>query len=177
MIVPSVRIRVTNIDSTVIRNASPGLDGTSLPRVPIIRVFGQLDTGETTCNACVHVHQAYPYLYIEYNGSKEPDTGMCQDMWFLPLSCSSMTFSKEIYQTAKELDQCRPRCVTEEVPSVTSRLALRQTHSLCQGSAFLWFSLCLSILPKDPALRTRPCSDPCYHPSRWFCPEYQVFSI
>ncbi len=84
MIIPSLRIRVTNIDSTVIRNASPSLDDTSLPRVPIIRVFGQLDAGETICNACIHVHQAYPYLYVEYNGSKEPDSGMCRDVWFLP---------------------------------------------------------------------------------------------
>lgn len=77
MIVPKLKIRVTNIDSTVIRSVDPELDQTSLPRVPVIRVFGQVDTGDASppVNGCVHIHQVYPYLYIDYNGSRDPLDG------------------------------------------------------------------------------------------------------
>jgi DNA polymerase zeta len=41
-------------------------------KVPVIRVFGSTKTGQ---KVCAHIHGAFPYLYIEYAGSLEPDEG------------------------------------------------------------------------------------------------------
>ncbi|KAF2861492.1 hypothetical protein K470DRAFT_256873 [Piedraia hortae CBS 480.64] len=41
-----------------------------LPQVPIIRVFGSTETGQ---KVCVHIHGAFPYLYVPYLESLEPD--------------------------------------------------------------------------------------------------------
>lgn len=42
------------------------------PGVPVIRVFGATDTGQ---KACAHIHGAFPYLYIEYDGILTQDAG------------------------------------------------------------------------------------------------------
>ncbi|KAF7587580.1 DNA polymerase zeta [Aspergillus hancockii] len=40
------------------------------PKVPIIRIFGATETGQ---KVCVHVHGAFPYLYIPYDGGLSPE--------------------------------------------------------------------------------------------------------
>lgn len=40
--------------------------------VPIIRVFGTTETGQ---KACAHIHGAFPYLYIEYDGTLAEEEG------------------------------------------------------------------------------------------------------
>lgn len=52
------------------RNDESSKDGKS--KVPVIRVFGATETGQ---KICVHVHGAFPYLYIEYDGSLKLDEG------------------------------------------------------------------------------------------------------
>ncbi|OSD03436.1 hypothetical protein PYCCODRAFT_1409114 [Trametes coccinea BRFM310] len=66
---PSLRVRINQIDYTVV---PPGLlDNSSLHRVPIIRIYGDSSAGLKTC---VHIHQVYPYFFVEYLGKMHPDT-------------------------------------------------------------------------------------------------------
>jgi DNA polymerase zeta len=42
------------------------------PKVPVIRAFGATETGQ---KVCAHIHGAFPYLYVEYGGSLDPNEG------------------------------------------------------------------------------------------------------
>ncbi|KAI6031825.1 hypothetical protein BKA83DRAFT_90935 [Pisolithus microcarpus] len=64
----TVSVHINQIDYTL---CPPGpLDNSALPRVPVIRIYGASSVGE---KACVHIHQVYPYFFIEYNGEMNPD--------------------------------------------------------------------------------------------------------
>lgn len=71
---PDIRIRINAIDHIM---AEPGpLDdpgnaqGIVARRVPVVRIFGTTSGGE---RACLHVHQVFPYFYISYEGSLNPE--------------------------------------------------------------------------------------------------------
>lgn len=51
-------------------NDNSGRDEKS--EVPVIRVFGTTETGQ---KICVHIHGAFPYLYIEYDGPLTSEEG------------------------------------------------------------------------------------------------------
>ena len=66
-----MRVRLDNIDHALAR---PGLlDESTLPKVPVIRIYGLSSTGQ---RACLHVHQVYPYFFVNYHGSLNPDRGL-----------------------------------------------------------------------------------------------------
>lgn len=68
---PVLRVRVNHIDHILVE---PGpLDNSNQHLVPIIRVYGISSIGKKTC---VHIHQVYPYFYIEYTGKVDPESGM-----------------------------------------------------------------------------------------------------
>lgn len=45
---------------------SSSIQRDKLPQVPVIRVFGSTETGQ---KVCAHIHGAFPYLYVPYQGS------------------------------------------------------------------------------------------------------------
>ncbi|TBU65073.1 hypothetical protein BD310DRAFT_944016 [Dichomitus squalens] len=65
---PTLRVRINQIDYAM---SAPGpLDNSSLYRVPVIRIYGDSSIG---LKACLHVHQVYPYFFVEYLGKMNPD--------------------------------------------------------------------------------------------------------
>lgn len=67
---PNLRIRVNQIDYIV--EPAGSLDNTALPRVPVLRIYGESSVGK---KACLHVHQVYPYFFVEYDGQVKPENG------------------------------------------------------------------------------------------------------
>ncbi|KAK9763082.1 DNA polymerase zeta [Basidiobolus ranarum] len=64
--------RIVNIDFEFVQPGPYDIHRTNihpdiaLQKVPVIRIFGSTENGQKTC---LHVHQAFPYFYVEYKGS------------------------------------------------------------------------------------------------------------
>lgn len=79
-----IRFRLSNID-TISSNLKFNLNNydtrnslwsknekEGLNSVPIIRIFGATDKGQ---RVVAHIHGTFPYLYIQYKGSLNPEIG------------------------------------------------------------------------------------------------------
>ena len=67
---PQLRVQINQIEYST--EPSGDLDNTKLPRAPVIRIYGTSSLGKT---ACVHIHQVYPYFYVEYLDKLNPNHG------------------------------------------------------------------------------------------------------
>ncbi|KZO93552.1 hypothetical protein CALVIDRAFT_251995 [Calocera viscosa TUFC12733] len=71
---PILKVRITNVDYS---QQVPGpVDRTeslfaTLNKVPVLHVFGHTSAGQ---KACVHIHNVFPYLYIEYTDQLDPES-------------------------------------------------------------------------------------------------------
>ncbi|KAJ3879917.1 hypothetical protein F5051DRAFT_324927 [Lentinula edodes] len=66
----NLRVQINQIDYTL---APPGpLDNSTLPMVPVLRIYGPSENGKKTC---VHIHQVYPYFFVEYSGVLKANHG------------------------------------------------------------------------------------------------------
>ncbi|GAA5962119.1 hypothetical protein JCM21900_003552 [Sporobolomyces salmonicolor] len=72
-----IRIRLSCIDTVSSREPSPYDNRRSpyckdlLRHVPVIRIFGATDKGQ---RVCAHVHGAFPYFYVRYDGPLDPES-------------------------------------------------------------------------------------------------------
>ncbi|TFK30449.1 hypothetical protein FA15DRAFT_607802 [Coprinopsis marcescibilis] len=62
-----LRVAINNIDYSF--SSSGPLDKSELPKSPVLRVYGNSSVGTKTC---VHIHQVFPYFYLDYLGSLHP---------------------------------------------------------------------------------------------------------
>lgn len=90
---PTLRVRINQIDY-IVNQAGP-LDNTGLVRAPVIRIYGDSSIGKKTC---LHVHQVYPYIFVEYQGRLDPDSGE---------SLSPITFQRMLLTGAHSKPPCR----------------------------------------------------------------------
>ena len=67
---PALEVQITQIDFSL--DTPDCLDNTRLPRVPVIRIYGASSAGR---KCCLHVHQVYPYFFVEYTGKISPGSG------------------------------------------------------------------------------------------------------
>ena len=138
------QIRISQIDYTVVPPSA--FDRSNLPRVPVIRVYGQSTTGKSTC---VHIHQVYPYIFLEYPSKIEPRHGKSKISEYN----STLNYdSHSIYIPAFQLAQpCS--CPFFKTSTKLTKIAIRSSNSPGQGGPFLRLPHLIFTLPQSPDCR------------------------
>jgi hypothetical protein len=67
---PALGVQITQIDYSL--DAPDSLDNSNLPKVPVLRLYGASSAGK---KCCLHIHQVYPYFFVEYTGKMNPGSG------------------------------------------------------------------------------------------------------
>lgn len=106
-----------------------------LPLVPVLRVFGATPSGQ---RCCVHVHNVFPYCYVEYRGALVPEA---------------------VLPYIQKLGHALNRALAHALHQPTRDVQLIVAIHLCKGRPFYGYveepHYYLKISYADPALRTR----------------------
>lgn len=88
----SFRVKINVIDYVMVEpgplDSPDGSHNVKHRQVPVLRIFGDTINGQ---KACVHVHQVWPYFYVEYTGSLKPESGMSHFNARKRETCSTVT--------------------------------------------------------------------------------------
>jgi DNA polymerase zeta len=76
---PALEVRITQIDYSL--DSPDVLDYTNLLKVPVLRIYGASSVGK---KCCLHIHQVYPYFFVEYTGKMNPGSGERESGYFMP---------------------------------------------------------------------------------------------
>lgn len=121
------------------------------PKVPVIRVFGATETGQ---KVCVHVHGAFPYLYIGYEGALDPEEGRL-NLFYSVYDVANYT-SEFCESEAPSFNRPRVGCELQS-KCLRPKIGLRGSYHVGQRHSILWLPCGLSIflqdLPAEPPLR------------------------
>lgn len=145
---------ITNVEYTV-QESGPfdtyrsafGING-CLPRVPVIRAYGATRHGQ---RCCLHVHNVFPYLYVEYHGSLEPTNGTFQMRGFADPDV--------VLDYIDELGHAVQTAIAASLRLPPTRKHFLAAIHLCKGTPFYGYHVrpayYLKISYVDPAIRHR----------------------
>jgi len=149
---PALCVQINQIDHILIQPGS--LDNSSLPRVPVIRIFGASSLGKKTC---LHVHQVYPYFFVEYTGKLNVACGQSHPSSFMCLF--NLLSSEPLYHQIDAFVGPCYRFIVQTQPSFTQS-SVYSCYHLRERRSFLWLSFVLFSLSEGSGCR------PCLHQSR-----------
>ena len=122
----TLRVQINQIDYVL---AQPGpFDNSALSKVPVIRIFGPSSIGQ---QACVHVHQVYPYFFMEYEGKMNPESGepSSDSIARGSVSYANPRRSESLRLQTVALFEPRNRCISEAKSSFAD-LSIRSVHHI-----------------------------------------------
>jgi hypothetical protein len=146
---PELRVRLNQLDWTL---ETPGhFDNAPsfIDQVPVIRIFGPSSDG---IQACVHIHQVYPYFYVDYNDSLEPDVGELTRM--LRFVLSKPLTSPPKHPRHQLLPQPAARSLPETRQSRRADASLHTKDHSRQRRKVLWIQQQLLAVPQGVSCRS-----------------------
>ncbi len=90
---PALEVQITQIDYSL--DGPNNLDNTCLLKVPVLRIYGASSMGK---KCCLHIHQVYPYFFVEYTGKISPGSGEQRIGYFRPRRVDQSHASETIYR-------------------------------------------------------------------------------
>ncbi|KAI9221843.1 hypothetical protein BC828DRAFT_414526 [Blastocladiella britannica] len=132
---PLLAIRIASIEHVLVppgpldRAVAPFLVGSglaTLPRVPVIRIFGAVRG--TNQRACLHVHNVFPYLLVPYPGADhDSDDTVATYIHRLGIACNAALSSAASFHNAAQQQLSPGASQTEDIVVPPYRAATMPT--------------------------------------------------